>query len=31
MDITEEIREEVTMSVNIKITDNKTGDASTET
>ena len=31
MDITEEIREEVTMSGNIKITENKTGDDSTET
>ena len=31
MDLTEEIREEVTMSGNIKITKNKTGDDSTET
>ena len=31
MDITEEIREEVTMRGNIKITENKTGDDSTET
>ena len=31
MDITEEIREEVTMKGNIKITENKTGDYSTET
>ena len=31
MDITEDIREEVTMSVNIKITENKTGGDSTET
>ena len=31
MDLTEDIREEVTMSGNIKITDNKTGDYSTET
>ena len=31
MDLTEEIREEVTMSGNIKITENKTGDDSTET
>ena len=31
MDITEEIIEEVTMSGNIKITENKTGDDSTET
>ena len=31
MDITEEIREEETMSKNIKITENKTGDDSTET
>ena len=31
MDLTEEIREEVTMSGDIKITENKTGDDSTET
>ena len=31
MDITEELREEVTMSGNVKITENKTGDDSTET
>ena len=31
MDLTEEIREELTMSGNIKITENKTGDDSTET
>ena len=31
IDLTEEIREEVTMSGNIKITENKTGDDSTET
>ena len=31
MDITEEIREETTMSGNIKITEYKTGDDSTET
>ena len=31
MDLTEEIREEVTMRGNIKITENKTGDDSTET
>ena len=30
MDITEEIREEVTMRGNIQITENKTGDDSTE-
>ena len=31
MDITEEIREEVTMRGEIQITENKTGDDSTET
>ena len=31
MDLTEEIREEITMIGNIKITENKTGDDSTET
>ena len=31
MDITEEIREEVTMRENIKLTENRTGDDSTET
>ena len=31
MDITEEIREELTMRGNIKITENKTGDDSIET
>ena len=31
MDITEEIREELKMSGNIKITENKTGGDSTET
>ena len=31
MDITEDIREEVTMRGNIKITENKTGDDSIET
>ena len=31
MDLTEEIREEVTMNENVKITENKTGDDPTET
>ena len=31
MDLTDEIREEVKMSGNIKITENKTGNDSTET